>query len=116
MRYLRLLFLLVLALCLVVAAMANREIVTLTLLPDELATFSGVALSIDLPLYAIGFGGLLVGLLVGFFWEWLREGKYRSNASKQKRENAKLKRELDKLKAEQHRNEGRDEVLALVEK
>ncbi|TCP63039.1 putative integral membrane protein [Rhodovulum bhavnagarense] len=116
MRYIRLLFLLVLALCLVVVAMANNVMVTLTLLPQELATFSGVSQSIDLPLYVVGFGGVLVGLLVGFIWEWMRESKYRSTASRQKRENAKLKRELDKVNAEKHRNEGRDEVLALVEK
>lgn len=116
MRYLRLLFLIVLALCLVVIAMANRSFVTLTLLPEELAMFSGVSQSIDMPLYAVGFGGVLAGLLIGFVWEWARESKFRAMASRHRRENARLKRELDKLKVAQHRNEGRDEVLALVEK
>ncbi|TCP41435.1 lipopolysaccharide assembly protein LapA domain-containing protein [Rhodovulum marinum] len=116
MRAIRYLFLLLLAICLVVVAMANRQMVTLHLLPDELATFSGISKSIDLPLYVVGFGGLLAGLLIGFFWEWLREGKYRSQASRQRREAAKLKRELDRVKADQHKSEGRDEVLALLEK
>ncbi|MBK1636967.1 LapA family protein [Rhodovulum adriaticum] len=116
MRYIRLLFLLALAICLVVVAIANGTPVTLTLLPEELATFTGVSQSVELPLYAVGFGGVLTGLLIGFFWEWAREGKYRATASRQKREMARMQRELDKLKAEQHRNEGRDEVLALLEK
>ncbi|TCO72101.1 lipopolysaccharide assembly protein LapA domain-containing protein [Rhodovulum euryhalinum] len=116
MRAIRYLFLLVLAIGLVVVAMANGQPVTLNLLPEELATFSGVALSIELPLYAVGFGGLLAGLLIGFIWEWLRESKYRSQASRQRREAAKLKRELDKVKSDKHKSEGRDEILALLEK
>ncbi|MCO8145021.1 LapA family protein [Rhodovulum tesquicola] len=115
MRAIRYLFLLLLAICLVVVAMANRQDVTLNLLPDELASFSGIAWSIELPLYVVGFGGILVGALLGFFWEWLRESKYRAQASRQRREAAKLKRELDKVKADKHRTEGRDEILALLE-
>lgn len=116
MRVLYYVFLLLLAICLVVVAMANRQIVTLNLLPDEMAAFSGVSVAADLPLYAVGFGGLLAGLLIGFFWEWLRESKHRSQASRQRREVAKLQRELDKHKAEKDRSEGRDEVLALLDK
>lgn len=115
MRAIRYLFLLLLAICLVVIAMANRQLVTLNLLPEELATYSGLSQSIDLPLYAVGFGGVLAGLLIGFVWEWVREGKYRSQASRQRREAAKLKRELDKVKSDQHKSEGRDEILALLE-
>jgi len=116
MRAIRYLFLLLLALCLVVVAMANRQMVTLNLLPDELATPSVISESIDLPLYVVGFGGLLIGLLVGFFWEWLRESKYRSQASQQRREAVKLKRELDRVKADQNKSVGGDDVLALLEK
>lgn len=116
MRAIRYLFLLLLAICLVVVAMANRQIVTLNLLPDELASFSGISQTVDLPLYAVGFGGLLIGLLLGFFWEWLRESKYRSQANRQRREAARLKRELDRVRTDQNRSEGRDDVLALLEK
>ncbi|MBN2906403.1 MAG: DUF1049 domain-containing protein [Rhodobacteraceae bacterium] len=116
MRYIRYLFLLVLAVCLVVVALANGEPVTLNLLPEAMSTYSGISQSIELPLYAVGFGGLLIGLLIGFIWEWLRESKQRSIAAKQRREATKLQRENERLKAEQHRNEGRDEVLALLEK
>jgi lipopolysaccharide assembly protein A len=41
MRFLRYLFLALLAICLLIVALANREPVTLNLLPDELATFAG---------------------------------------------------------------------------
>lgn len=115
MRYIRLLFLLVLALCLVVVAMANRETVTLTLLPEELAAFADFQQTVDLPLYGVGFLGVLVGLLIGFVWEWIREGKQRAQAARNRREAAKMQRELDRMKAEKHKDEGRDEILALVE-
>lgn len=115
MRLIRSLVLLVLAVCLVVVAMANRAPVTLTLLPEELARVSGISRSAEVPLYFVGFGGVLVGLLIGFFWEWLREGRQRAEAARQRREAARMRRELDMLKAEQHRKEGRDEVLALLD-
>jgi len=116
MRYIRYLLLIVIAVGLVVVATANREIVTLNMLPDELSTFSGMSYAVDVPLYVVGFAGILVGLLIGFFWEWLREGRHRAIASRQRREAAKMKRELEKLKADKHRIEGRDEVLALLER
>jgi putative membrane protein len=115
MRFIRYVFLIALAICLVVVAMANRGLVTLTLLPEELATFTGISESVEVPLYVVGFGGLVLGLLVGFFWEWLREGKHRQVASRQRRETARMRRELDRLTAEKHKSEGRDEVLALLE-
>jgi uncharacterized integral membrane protein len=116
MRFIRYVFLIALAICLVIVAMANRDFVTLTLLPDELATYTGLSESVQVPLYVVGFGGLVLGLLVGFLWEWLREGKQRSVASRQRREAARMQRELERMKAEKHKSEGRDEILALLEK
>ncbi|ARE38684.1 Phosphate transport regulator (distant of PhoU) [Rhodovulum sp. P5] len=115
MRYIRYLLLIAIAICLVVVATANRDIVTINLLADELATFSGFSYSVEVPLYVVGFAGILVGLLIGFVWEWIRESKQRSIAARQRREAVRMKRELEKLHAEKHRSEGRDEILALVE-
>jgi hypothetical protein len=59
------------------------------------------------------FGGIGVGLLIGFFWEWARESKHRTTASTKAREVARLEREMTKLRAAQAGPE--DEVLALLE-
>ncbi|SFJ94674.1 LapA family protein [Celeribacter neptunius] len=114
MRYIRYAFLAVLALVLVTVALANRDTVTLNLLPGELAVLSGVSLSLTLPLFVVIFGAIIAGLLIGFVWEWMREYKHRSAASVHKREKDKLAREVDKLKVDKAKNEG-DEVLALLE-
>ena len=112
-RAIKYLFLILVAIALVVLAMANRGPVTLTLLPQELALWSGVEVAIELPLFVVILGGVATGLLVGFVWEWLREHRYRSAAKTNQREAKKLEREVASLKGK--KNEGRDEILALVE-
>ncbi|MGR3323598.1 MAG: LapA family protein [Pseudooceanicola sp.] len=113
MRYIRYAFLGALAVILIAVALANREMVTLTLLPETLGRLFGLDLSISLPLYAVIFAGILAGLLIGFVWEWLREHKHRAEARRQAKESGKLAREVRRLKGEKHK--GRDEVLALLE-
>lgn len=113
MRYLRYLFLAVLAICLITVALANRQFVTLRLLPTDMAAFSGVNYAIELPLFAIVFGGIVAGLLIGFVWEWLREHKHRAEAGRAKRDAKTLEREVKRLKKET--SAGKDEVLALLE-
>ncbi len=112
-RAIKYLFLIVVAIALVVLAMANRDPVTLTLLPQELALWSGVDLNIELPLFVVILSGVATGLLVGFVWEWLREHRHRSAARTNHREAKKLEREVEALRGT--KNEGRDEILALVE-
>ncbi|MCA0044188.1 lipopolysaccharide assembly protein LapA domain-containing protein [Celeribacter litoreus] len=114
MRYIRYAFLAALAVVLVTVALANRDLVTLNLLPAELANLTGVSLAISLPMFVVIFGAIIAGLLIGFVWEWMREYKHRSAASMHKREKEKLAREVDKLKTQKAKNEG-DEVLALLD-
>ena len=71
-------------------------------------------LTIAVPvLFLVIFGGIVVGLLVGFLWEWICEHTQRAEASRQARELRRLQREVAKLKGEKH--EGKDEVLAMLE-
>lgn len=114
MRTIRYLFLAALAVVLITVALANRTIVTLNLLPAELGAMIGIDFSISLPLFAVIFGAIVAGLLIGFFWEYLREYKHRSAAATHRRENEKLTREMDKMKVQKARDEG-DEVLALLD-
>ena len=72
-------------------------------------------MSIQLPLFLVVFGGIILGLLLGFVWEWLREGKHRTEATRAKRDAVKLEREVKRLKRREAQAEGKDEVLALLE-
>ena len=114
MRYIRYAFLAALAIVLVTVALANRDAVVLHLLPAELATLTGLSFSVSLPMFAVIFGAIVAGLLIGFVWEYMREYKHRSAASTHKRDKEKLAREVSKLKTAKAKNEG-DEVLALLD-
>jgi hypothetical protein len=60
------------------------------------------------------FGGIIAGLLIGFVWEWFREMKHRSTASRKTREVARLERELAVMKDSQ--SVPKDDILALLDK
>ncbi len=113
MRYIRYASIAIFGVAIVTIALANREMVTVQMLPPELASVSANNPSLQLPLFAVILGSILVGLLVGFVWEFMIEQR---NKSTLKRENAELKRlrgEIARLKAEKHA--GKDEVLALLD-
>lgn len=113
MRYIRYVFWAVVALCLIVLGIANRNLVELRALPDALADLAGVSPTVQVPLFVAIFLGVALGLMIGFLWEWLREYKHRREASRRRREAKLLEREVSRLKQEKH--EGRDDVLALLE-
>jgi hypothetical protein len=95
-------------------ALANRSIVTLKVLPNELAGLFAVNPSINLPLFVVIFGGIIVGVMVGFVWEWFREHSVRSEASKVGRNVRRLEREVARLRGDAEG--GQDDVLALLDK
>jgi uncharacterized integral membrane protein len=103
-RSLRYLFLAALGLVLLTVALANRAPVTLKALPEDLAAFTGFAWQIELPLFMVIFGGIIAGLLIGFVWEWFREMKHRSTAS----------RKLAVMKDSQ--SVPKDDILAILDK
>lgn len=113
-RYLRYAFYAVLAVVLVTVALANRAPVTLNALPEDLAALTGLSWSIELPLFLVIFGGIAAGLLIGFVWEWFREGKHRSTASTKSREAARLERELSMLR--DAKGQVQDDVLAILDR
>ncbi len=113
-RALRYILLIVLALCLLTLALANRGAVTVKVLPDNIAAFLGLGWQMTLPLYVVIFGGIIAGILIGFVWEWLREHKHRATASVKTREVARLERELAVM--HDTKPEMQDDVLALLER
>ena len=114
LKYLRYLVLLAIALCLLTVALANRAPVTLKALPEDLAGLAAAQWQVDLPLFVVIFGGVAIGLLIGFVWEWLREHRHRSIASSKTREAARLQRELAVMR--DTKGAPQDDVLALLEK
>ncbi len=113
MRYIRYAFLGTLAVVLIAVALANRDLVTLTLLPGAVSDFVGINHSIELPLFAVIFGAIVVGLMIGFFWEWMREHRMRADKSRTEKELHSTKREVRRLKGREA--EKKDEVLALLD-
>ena len=114
MRYIRYAILASIALVLIIVAMANRGAVTVQTLPLELAQIAGMNFSYEVPLFVVIFAGSLGGRVRGSVWEWIREAKERAAATRQRREMALLKAEIQRLNDKN--DEGKDEVLALLEK
>jgi uncharacterized integral membrane protein len=113
MRYIKYAFLAALALALLTLALANRPMVTLRLLPEEMGAFAGIDWAIQMPLFLVVMIGVVLGLLIGFVWEWLREHKHRAAAAEARRQAARFEREVARMKAVQP--EAEDEVLALLD-
>ncbi len=114
LRIAKYLFLFIVAVALVLMALANRETVVVEMVPEALVGWFGVQYAIALPLFLVILGAVMVGILVGFVWEWLREYRYRSDAKIHKRAAQSLEREVKTLKGGTGRD-AQDEILALVD-
>lgn len=113
-RYLRYVFLIVVAVVLLTVAIANRSPVTLSLLPEDMAVVLGFGGQIEVPLFLVIFGGVAAGVLIGFVWEWFREYKHRSAVTVKSREVGKLERELAVLR--DTKGAPADDVLAILDR
>ena len=113
-RVLRYVLLAILTISLLVMASANRTLVTLHLLPDSFAALFRVNWQIEVPVFLVLFLGMVIGLFIGFVWEWLREHKHRRTASTKTREVSKLERELAAM--QDQTSLPQDDVLALLDR
>ena len=113
MKTIRYAFWAIIGLLLIIVGLANRDIVTLHAMPTAIADLLHIPSTIQIPLFVAIFAGVALGLLIGFFWEWLRERQYRSEASRAGRENKKLKEEMARLRDSD--GDGRDDVLQILE-
>lgn len=100
MRVLKTLFWLVVGAALVLLGLANRQLVELKLLPEALEARLGGLPDLEMPLFLVILGGVALGLLVGFIWEWIREIPERAQARTLARELENLRGELARRKAE----------------
>lgn len=116
LRALRILLLALLGVVLLTVAIANRQLVPIKALPDDLAAFGGVSYAVELPLFLIIFAAIIVGVFIGFVWEWMREHRIRSEASSKSRQVAKLERELAVMRDTKPAKGSDAELLALIDR
>jgi len=95
-RFLKALILLPVAILVVLLAVANRAPVTLSLDP-----FSQDApeFAMQLPLFAVIFAALMVGVVIGGTASWLAQGKNRKSRRELRRETRQLRYETERLKS-----------------
>ncbi|MEM6325158.1 MAG: LapA family protein [Pseudomonadota bacterium] len=113
LRYIRYLLLATIGIVLLVVGMANRDPVTLNLLPPELARETSIFVSLTLPLYIVILGAVIVGVLLGFVWEWIREARIRAGAKSDRRMRERLEREMVRIKKKDPA--ASDDVLAILD-
>ena len=113
MRAIRLIFFVVLAIVLILVATANRAPITVGMMPQGIADFTGRDWTLTMPGFLALFLAMVFGVMIGLIWEWLREAHIRSEASRRTAEVARLEREVGALR-DQHKAP-RDEVLAILD-
>ncbi|OAN70792.1 hypothetical protein A8B78_04035 [Jannaschia sp. EhC01] len=113
MRLIKLLFLALVLLALVFLFFANNDPVTLNLMPDAMANAMGMRNELTLPLFLVVTGALVIGIVVGFILEWLREHRFRAEAKTQRRKANELEREVVAVKG--RKSDSHDDVLAILE-
>ncbi|MGH1589308.1 LapA family protein [Methylobacterium sp. P5_C11] len=95
-RFLKSLVLLPIAALVILLAVANRAPVRLSFDPFNV---DAPVFSVDLPLYAILFGAVALGIVVGGIFTWLGQGKTRARARYHRREAVRYEREATRLRA-----------------
>lgn len=113
MKTIRYAFWAVVALCLVLVGLANTAPTILRAMPDRLAELLGISATIEMPLFVVIFLGVALGLLIGFFWEWIREHRQRAEARATSRELASLKQDMARLRDAD--GDGKDDIIALLD-
>lgn len=113
LRLIKLLFLALVLLALVFLFFANNDPVTLNLMPDAMATAMSMQNELTLPLFVVVTGALVIGIVVGFVLEWLREHRFRAEAKTQRREANRLGQEVAAMKGRS--GDTQDDVLAILE-
>ena len=113
MRFIRLLFVLTLAVLLLAIALANRGAVTLKAFPASLDQYFGGSWQVTVPLFLVIFLAIVFGIIVGFIWEWLREAHLRAESKARAQDLARLQREVGDLR--RTHAAPMDEVLAILD-
>ena len=73
----------------------NRQIVTLNFNPMQVGDPS---FSLETPLYIVAIAFMMVGVLLGAFIDWVKQGKYRKELRSTKKQYHKLSKQSEQLK------------------
>ncbi|MFD1881481.1 lipopolysaccharide assembly protein LapA domain-containing protein [Paracoccus pacificus] len=103
-----------LAIVLIGLALANRGMVTVKVFPANLGSYLGLDWQVTMPLFLLILLAMLIGMVLGLVWEWLREAQLRSESARRARELASLEREMGRLR-ETRTVAPQDDVLAIVD-
>ncbi len=98
-KFITLLILVPVGIVVVALSVANRQNITLSVPPQ---VGDAPLYSFDLPLYAVLFAALFVGVLIGSCAAWFSQGKHRKSARENKIEATKLGFETQQLKEKVH--------------
>ena len=101
--FLKALILLPVALVAVLLAIANRGPVTLSLDPF---TRDAPEIAFTVPLFAVIFGAVMIGVVIGGVGSWLAQAKHR-------RDKRRYRREIHQLQSEAERLRSRSAAMAL---
>ena len=116
MRTIKLILLTIILLTLCLVAIGNRGLVSVRLVPEQLDPVVGpllpFPLETQLPLFVIILIAVVVGLLLGYIIEYLRERKYRRAVETKAREVSHWKHRANELAKKAGADE--DDVLALL--
>ncbi len=113
MRAIRLIFFVILAVVLILVATANRAPITVGLMPQGIAEFTGRAWTLTMPGFLALFLAMVFGVLVGLIWEWLREAHLRAESKSRAQDLQRLQREVGDLR--RTHAAPKDEVLAILD-
>ncbi|QIB33911.1 LapA family protein [Ancylobacter pratisalsi] len=94
-RIVLILILLPISVAVILLAVANRHSVSLLL--DPFAGESGI--SVQIPLFLVVFGALILGVVLGGVSVWLNQGRYRRTARRSQREARRAAGEVEQLRA-----------------
>jgi uncharacterized integral membrane protein len=94
-RFLKALILLPVAIVVVLLAVANRGPVTISFDPTRTTS----DFSFTLPLFAVLFAAVVVGVVIGGIGSWLGQRKHRNARRRHRREAERLRAEAERLRA-----------------
>jgi uncharacterized integral membrane protein len=108
-RILRVIIMVPAFVALVLLAMANQQVVTVSFDPFDA---SDTDLTVAVPLWLLGFTILIAGVLLGGFAAWLKQGRHRRLGNRLAAENVGIRSELASLKGKAAGRGGRSTLPA----